>query len=1231
MKKTLLPFIFLFFLAISAYAQKAPWKKVSLTHRPASYIRAGAEAEGFQLDLKTLQTELGGTSPSGAAMRSSKKNVSFPVKEDRMEDFEIREIPVLSAGLARKYPGIRSFSGTSVNNPDIQIRFSLDRFGLHAAVYDKADTYYINPDKKNKGTYFLASRQSFSPYDKVFECLARDKAGASVMGMKNSTTQKGPDDGMKRVFRLALACTGEFAQYHIDEAGVSNGTETEKKAAVLSAMNTIMTRVNGIYERDLSITMQLIANNDELIFLDADTDGMTNDDGDALIDEIQPIIDNIIGTDNYDIGHVFSTGGGGIAELNSPCTSSKARGVTGTSTPAGDPFAVDYVAHEMGHQFGATHTFNNSCNTNRTNTTAVEPGSGSTIMAYAGICPPNVQNSSDAYFHAVSIAQMWENITAGNSTCATLENTGNNAPSANAGADYTIPSGTPFILTGTASDPDGDVLSYTWEQIDNQINEDYPEPASAGGPVFRSYPPKDEPKRYFPRFSDILAGNLSTTWEVLPEADRKLNFSFLVRDNHTGGGQTARDDMQIAVSSDAGPFTITSQNSEMTLTAGETTTVTWDVAATNTGSISAEFVDILLSPDGSFSDPVTLATDIPNNGTAEIIVPGGIATDKARIMVKPADNIFFAINTADLTIAESDFVLDFETLSEAACSPDDAVYSFVYQAFSGFNEETVFSATGVPSGLNVTFTPASATTDGTEVEVSITGTSGISAGAYDLTVVGTAAGQNREVPLHLQVYDTNFDPVTLSSPANGAEELRPALGIALHWEATSNADSYDIQLSTESDFSSVTETASVKFPTYQPENLNNDQTYYWRVKPQNPCGEGEYGNARSFNTLVTGCRTYTDNTTVNIPETGATTVTSSLSITDDDIITGGISLLLDITHTWVSDLTVDLTSPEGTTVRILSGICDEAENISAVFSDTGKSLSCNNNPAIGGTVKPAETLTGFRGESLQGTWTLTVTDGYAQDGGTINSFGITRCPSPVADNFRIKVTDESCKGTNDGKIVLEAEASLDYQLAFSGNGTDITEDFTDTWQADNLQPGTYEMCITIADNLTYRQCFDISVAKSGDLSVDSQVNNASNTVELQLGGNSTYIIDFNGNTIQTDKNTISLDLSSGKNRLVVKTDKPCQGIYEEDIYIAPDDVVIYPNPFTDSARLFAGSNITGHLHISIYTLSGRLMSTGEYPDTSVDRDLGLSSFPSGVYLVKIEGDNFRKTSKIIKR
>ena len=293
---------------------------------------------------------------------------------------------------------------------------------------------------------------------------------------------------------MALACSGEYAQFHLTNQSIpASATDEQKKAAVLSAMNTTMTRVNGVFEIDIAVKMVLVGDNDRIVFLDADTDNITDGNPISMINEVQTICDAQIGNANYDIGHIFSIGGDGLAGGGVVCiTGQKARGVTGRSQPIGDAYDIDYVAHEIGHQFGANHTQNKDCN--RNNATAVEPGSASTIMGYAGICPPNIQSKSDAYFHAVSIAEMLGTIQS-SATCATVTNTGNTAPIANAGANFNIPKSTPFVLTGIATDVDGiESLTYNWEQIDNEVAIIMPpEASSSGGPMFRSLPSKSSP------------------------------------------------------------------------------------------------------------------------------------------------------------------------------------------------------------------------------------------------------------------------------------------------------------------------------------------------------------------------------------------------------------------------------------------------------------------------------------------------------------------------------------------------------------------------------------------------------------------------------------------------------------------------------------------------------------------------------------------------------------------
>ncbi|HHZ81684.1 MAG TPA: hypothetical protein EYN64_03025, partial [Flavobacteriales bacterium] len=342
-----------------------------------------------------------------------------------------------------------------------------------------------------------------------------------------------------RTYRLALACTGEYAAYH-------GGTDV----GVMSAMNTSMARVNGVFERDVCIRMVLVPNNNNLIFFNSGSDPYSNGNGSAMLAQNQTTCDDVIGYNNYDIGHVFSTGGGGVAYLQAPCGGNKAGGVTGQTAPVNDPFDIDYVSHEMGHQWGANHTQNNSCN--RSSGAAFEPGSASTIMGYAGICSPNLQPNSDDHFHNHSINEMISfTVNGGGNSCSIPFDTNNNIPTVVAhGGGSTIPANTPFELIATGNDSDGDPITYNWEEYDLG-------PSTAGGdnnltnpsgnqPIFRSWSSTTSATRVFPRITDLVNGT-TTIGEHMPTYSRGLQFKCSVRDNRAGGGAFTDDLISISV------------------------------------------------------------------------------------------------------------------------------------------------------------------------------------------------------------------------------------------------------------------------------------------------------------------------------------------------------------------------------------------------------------------------------------------------------------------------------------------------------------------------------------------------------------------------------------------------------------------------------------------------------------------------------------------------------------
>mgnify|MGYP003675015566 FL=1 len=579
------------------------------------------------------------TTPSNAI-------IEFPTNNGEIQKFRVYEASVLDALLQAQYPTIRSYTAQGIDDPSAIARFSYSDSGLNVMISSaNYGTIYIDPYTKDLNQYISYATNSLPEDSRSFECLVQDTLQDEVV-----LSPLNADDGKLRTYRLALACTGEYAQYHLNNQGIpSSATDEVKKAAVLTAMNTAMTRINGVFEKEIALTMVIIANNTEIIFLNAGSDPYTNNNGGAMLGQNQSTINSIIGTANYDIGHVFSTGGGGIASLGSVCGSSKAQGVTGLPQPIGDDFYINYVAHEMGHQFRANHTQNNSCN--RNNATSMEPGSASTIMGYAGICSPNVQSDSDAYFHAISIQEMWGFISNGSgSTCPEETDTGNAPPTADAGPNYTIPRTTPFILKGIATDPDTeDVLSHNWEQMNQQIGTMPPQNTSAFGPMFRSENSLISPNRYMPKLSTVLNGQTQTTWEVVPSVSRTMKFRYTVRDNVAGGSSSASDNTVITVDGDSGPFVVTSQNASTTWSPQSNETITWDVAGTDVAPVDSPNVDILFSTNGGQTYDVVIAEDIPNNGSAAISAPN-LNTTSGRFMIISSNNIFYDINGGVITI-----------------------------------------------------------------------------------------------------------------------------------------------------------------------------------------------------------------------------------------------------------------------------------------------------------------------------------------------------------------------------------------------------------------------------------------------------------------------------------------------------------------------------------------------------------------------------------------------------
>jgi hypothetical protein len=595
-------------------------------------------------DLAALDALLASAPRENTAADSPAVIISLPLPDGAFGRFRIQEYAMMEPALAAKFPEIKTYLGQGVDDPTATVRLDRTPAGFHGMILSSGETIYIDPYSRGDITHYISYfKRDFDRGSTPFEEIIPDDPDAASRLPDLSAVTLAPSGSQLRTYRTAVAATGEYTTFH-------GGTVSAGLAAIVTSVN----RVTGIYERDVAVRLILVANNNLIVYTNAATDPYTNSNGGAMLGQNQTTLDNVIGSANYDLGHVFSTGGGGVAFLGVTCQAgNKARGVTGSSQPVGDPFDVDYVAHEIGHQFGAEHTFNGTTGScgggNRNASTAYEPGSGSTIMAYAGICgAEDLQPNSDDEFHTISYDEIkaYTTVGAGNS-CAVITNTGNNAPVVDAGAGFTIPAQTPFTLTGSATDPNGDPLTYSWEQF-NLGAASPPNTDNGNRPIFRVFNPTASPSRTFPKLSDIL-NNISTLGESLPTTTRALIFRLMVRDNRAGGGGVDYDTVTINVTSTAGPFSITAPNTAVTWAGGSAQTVNWNVANTNLAPVSCPTVNILLSTDGGNSFSTSLASGATNDGTETITVPS-VDTTTARMKVACANNIFFDISNANFTI-----------------------------------------------------------------------------------------------------------------------------------------------------------------------------------------------------------------------------------------------------------------------------------------------------------------------------------------------------------------------------------------------------------------------------------------------------------------------------------------------------------------------------------------------------------------------------------------------------
>lgn len=975
----------MFFLAFSkvrAQNIKNYWKPTNnIIAKKKANSKIPTKYKSFILDYKSLLKEINNIS-SARANNITNKVVLFPNTEGIIEGYTIKEASVMTEALQTKYSNIRSYIGVNTNNPSEIIRFSTDSYSIEIMFLNSNKTYYLKPETVKSDRYMLYSRDSL-PKDSYFECMVKQSVKYNFY---NTQKREALTNSRLHMFRIALACTGEFSNYFVNKHGANNKTDVEKKLVIMSQYNSFLTQINGVYERDFSVRLLLIENTDELIYFDSNTDPYTNDDIFEMLDENQVNCDKIIGSSNYDVGHVLRKGGGGLAYLNSVCSSSlKASGCSSLNLDANDVLYIEVATHELGHQFGANHTFNNECGGNVSGTTSVEPGSGSTFMSYPGRCEPNVQNYFDTYFNNISVREITYNLR-NIFNCGTSLDNNNSAPTiTDLNRTYYIPTSTPFSLDAIVNDADGNQsLTYCWEQTDAEAANMPPLRNSSVGPMFRSLTPSRQSNRYFPDMNTILAGRTSNTWEVLPSVARSMNFALTVRDNDIRGGQISFDETEVITVKTNSSFEITSQNSNDEIWyAGNMANITWNVASSNTAPINCEFVDIYMSDERENGFNILVESDVPNTGQYIVSVPEGIDSENARIMIKGQDNVFFAVNRTDFKIVpEFDFLSSFEQSTKIICDSNTASFDFVYNTYNNFSEEVTFSADDLPNGLTATFTPAKASENNTNVNVVISGFDNLAKDLYWFNINTRSNMINKLSPLSVKSYSSHIDDVNiLNDNISETEILLPYL---LNWESDDITVDYYLQISESDSFDSFVINDKNTLEQYNISNfdiLETNKVYYWRIKAENYCNT-IYSETYDFNLAGKEVLTYSKASNNNIPDNSTSGIKSTIRIKELVNITD-VNITIDLNHTYIGDLNIKLTSPKGGTILLKDYAENDGNNlVSTTFDDSGIRFKDGLSPYIG-SFRPVEELSKFNSTRSDGIWTLTIIDGYQGNVGTL--------------------------------------------------------------------------------------------------------------------------------------------------------------------------------------------------------------------------------------------------------
>ncbi|MDX1912593.1 MAG: cadherin-like domain-containing protein [Saprospiraceae bacterium] len=1168
----------------------------ALATRNAAMAPVPQKFDAYQLHLNDLKALLA-TAPweSTAAAARQACVAEIPIAGGAAEPFSIWQVAMLDAELAAAYPEIRTYAGVSLRDARRTIRFSVTPRGFRAIVMNPdlsaAMIKPVNPAEP-EGTYMVYhyADAAENPLKGLRTGIAED--GSVWFGEPQDryvppAEERGEEIEPVRlkVFRYCAAATGEFTQDH-------GGTKPLSLAAVTEYTNVI----SAIFERDIAIRLQLTAATQYVIFLDPANDpynlGPTVQDYMAQNPEVLNTYTNF---NSHDLGHVYTRYLGGSAigvagGLGVACGASKAAGCSAGLGLGdyGDGF-ISVVGQEVGHQLGGGHTWNR-CNGGggRNGGTAFEPGSGSTIMSYAGACQSdNIQDYSDLYYHAGSIQEIRYYSTVA-ASCGSFQEKPNHLPEVSLSypENFNIPISTPFELNGTASDPDGDPLSYSWEGVI------YGDETPLGQPLgstatFRSWPAVDVTNRYFPRLSTILANSFNPA-EQLPTYTRDLKFRFTARDNKPDGGGVAWADVEFRAVESAGPFLVSFPNTGSdVMRVGELTQVLWDVANTNGTLVNCQHVNIRLSIDGGQTYPFMLAANTENDGSHYVLTPNEI-TNNARLRVEAADNVFFDISNANFKIeapVAPSLTLGLSSDGSTICLPDNFSTTIQTAGVLGYNTPITLSLIGnPPPGATATFSTTtlnpgeSATLDVDLSNVAVEG-------SFSFTIQAVSGTETMLRPVSLFLRRNDFTGFALQTPPNGA--TNQSLVQTLRWSKGLDADNYDVQFSDSPAFTNILAASNATSLDSLKINflLEKGKAYYWRIRPRNECGVHAWSVPFFFSTFPEACINFTANDLPkNISANGTPTVESQITVVQGGAISDLVISEIDGFHEYFRDLEASIISPQGTEILLWKDRCGSYNgSFTFGFSDLAPAfLTCP--PNSGQTFKPANPLAPLLGQNSTGAWKLRIKDKAISSGGVLENFKLQFCQS---------VTPQPPFVVNNLVMSLS-----------SGSDRIITPDFLLVEDPNNTHAQLVYTMVTKPEHGW------VDKAGFGALAPGDQFTQA----DIDAGWIHYY--DFGGHN---DPDGFYFVVTDGEGGFLGTPKFIVQPLVSA---LEPGseklDFSLFPNPSHSATWVAFSQVLSSDARISLFNTAGQLVSVEELPTGQTKVQIQLGQLPKGIYVVRVE-------------